>query len=211
MTLFVVTAILVSNLGAGVYAEESDAIRLVERNCAECYGAKEEGLRKGIEQLEELAEQGRLSRSGKATLADAYGQFAFAFVQDGTAEQAALIQKRSDTYQSLVESSCFDPAVAYQYAITAPNLEQQEAALDSILEMRSAVFWAAWSKGNLLLAGENQDVDAGIESLKLAAAIADDSDRAKYGEGLADLLAYHGERKTAAEIRARIQETRDSR
>jgi tetratricopeptide (TPR) repeat protein len=136
--VFTATAVL---LGQSKWETQvAEARRLIEANCPDCEGASKEGLRQGIDLLDDALRNGDSSQvSATELLANAYGTLAILYTSDGSPEQRDLLKRKMNLYKEMLVKQPEDLNLLWKYSAAAEeasSFNEEIHSLERLLQIQ---------------------------------------------------------------------------
>jgi tetratricopeptide (TPR) repeat protein len=177
--------------------------KVIDTNCADCYGASRDAFVQAIGELEALVQAGYDNVEARKLLADSYRVRAVVYETRTTAEYDRLLQQEQALYAKLTDEFPDNVSVLTGYASTLRDhakaielLKRAEALAprDAFVQHRLGVTYA----------GGLNDLDKAIPHLQRSVEL-EKYKKATYGEHLARTLEKKGDTAGATQVRAEMK------
>lgn len=175
--------------------------KIIEANCAECYGASQEDFIHAVGALESLIAAGFTAPAAAKLLAQSYRTWALVYSKGNSKQSEGLLRNEQDIYATLVKQNPNDARLWIAYA---QSLGDQKKSLEALKRAESLAPDNAeiqYHLGALYAQGLNEP-KKGLAYLERAVQLEEGYAKLRYGQQLAFVLELMGEKARAQKVRS---------
>lgn len=204
LSILVLAALLASDPAVTVAEQFAEANQLLDKNCYECKGHSQDEFERGLGLLDELVESGYQDSDAVLRLANAFGEYAIAYLDQGSAAYEESRQRQRALYEQLLQQGESRSELFVSYANALDSDADRIKMLRRAVESDPSNAFAQYYLGRMILETKG-DLEEGLGHLSVAFQLGEKGRKLDYGNALAKYLGANGRSAEADEIRKQME------